>query len=136
MMKKKAYQTNKDLKDDDDGYFTKSGKVKSTYICAHKFNESCIGRIKIILNRIESAISSTKCLREKHQSMYPGMKQKQTSLKRRKKENLAKSKKGKQERHETQMKRVYNLVANNTPDGHFSLLNYTGISEVKKGDIK
>ena len=49
---------------------------------------------------------------------------------------MAKSKKGKQERHETQMKRVYNLVANNTPDGHFSLLNYTGISEVKKGDIK
>ena len=68
--------------------------------------------------------------------MYPGMKQKQTSLKRRKKENLAKSKKGKQERHETQMKRVYNLVANNTPYGHFSSLNYTGISEVKIGDIK
>ena len=35
MMKKKAYQTNKDLKDDDDGYFTKLGKVKSinSYMC-------------------------------------------------------------------------------------------------------
>ena len=88
------------LKVDDDSCFTKSGKVKSTQTCALQFNEECSGRLKSITDRIESALSATKCMREKHRRMYPAVKQAPMSRKRRQKENKAKSKKRKHDCYE------------------------------------
>lgn len=106
-------------------------------MCAHHYNELCIGRLNNILQRIESAICEMNSLQEKHKRMFPGAKNRPTSfIKRRQKENKAKSKKRKQERHEKQMKRVYKLIAHCTQEGEFSTLNYTGISEIKKSDLK
>lgn len=135
-LKMKAEQISKELKNDDDSCFTNLGKVKSTHVCAHHFNESCTGRLNNILQRIKSTICETSSLQDKHKRMFPGKKNQATSLKRRQKENKAKSKKRKQERHENQMKRVYNLIAHCTQEGQFSTLNYTGISEIKKSDFK
>ena len=129
----------------DDSCFTKSGKIKSTQTCAHKFNEECFGRLQSITDRIESALSTTKCMHEKHRRMYPEVKQAQTSRKRRQKENKAKSKKRKHDRHEKNCKRVYDLVViNNSLEGtcgygntaNASNLNSTGISSLKTSDMK
>lgn len=79
---------------DDDSCFTKSGSVKSTQTCALQFNEECSGRLKSITDRIESVVSTTKCMREKHREMYPAVKQAPMSRKRRQKENKTKAKKG------------------------------------------
>lgn len=72
-LKDKTNKIRAELKVDDDSCFNKSGKVKSTQNCAHKFNEECFGRLKSITDRIESALSTTKCMHEKHRRMYPAV---------------------------------------------------------------
>ena len=88
----------------------KSGKVISGQECGRRFNVKCLGVIAELQTNIGQTLLRVEAQKEKHKRIYPFAKESFVSIKRRVKENKAKSKKRRPEREDKNSERVFSTV--------------------------
>ncbi len=86
------------IKDNLDGLFTKSGKLKHGKECSNSFNVGIITRLAELRNKLESILKNLQKKEEQCKDMFCGTLLKNKSKKRSRKQNKNKNKKRKKQR--------------------------------------